>query len=203
MDCFREDAPKQMQELACKMKQTFRDEIAKEFANNYFKENKEKKMIDFQSEIMEKIGNEIIDKYYSDFIQTVNRFISIDRKFKLNNTIKKVKIGMAIGGSILVIGGGVAACVAFPLAPAVATVITVMGYEAAAFPFISGVTVAVSGVAASVTGLSAYFSKKKNLDSSNEKFSFRVIPPEEFVKEKIKFKLFIGQVTYPLKSPND
>ena len=199
MDSFIEDAPNQMRELECKIKQTFRDEITKEFANNYFKENKEKKVIDFESEIMEKIGNEIIDKYCSDFIKKVSRFVSIVQEFKLNNTMKKVKIGIAIAGGILVVGGGIAACVAFPIAPAVTTVITVMGYEAAAVPFISGVTAAVSGAAASVgAGLSAYFSKEKNLNSSTEKFSFRLIPPEEFVKEKIKFKLSIGQVTYPL-----
>ena len=192
-----------MQKLECKMKQTFRDEIAKEFANNN-QENKEKKLIDFESEIMEKIGNKIINKYCSDFTQKVSRFISIFQKFKPNNTMKKVKNGIAIAGGILAIGGTTAACVAFPLAPAVTTVITVMGYETAAVPFISGVTAAVSGAAASVgAGLSAYFSKEKNLDSSTEKLSFRLIPPEEFVKEKIKFELSIGQVTYPLRSPDN
>ena len=130
MDNFKEDPIKKVLELVQEMKRKFLDKIKEEYADNYFKEIPEKKWLD-----------QIIEMYCSNFTQKVSRFLSFVKKFKLNNIIKKVKIGLAIR-------------------------------------------------------------RRKKIDDF-ENFSFHLIPPEEFVKGKIIFETYIGQIIHPLNIPDN
>ena len=197
MDKFREDSEEKVSQLEFEMRNQFGNEIKQQFSHNYFEENPERKWFHFETEIMEKIGRKIIEKYCSNFTQNVQKFLSIVEEVKYDNIIKKVKIGLAIGGGIVAVGGLIAASVAFPLAPlAAAGVITVLGADAAAIPFFAGI--AAFGAGGAGAGISALLSIKKK-----KKFSFYLIPPENFMKGNIKFELFIGQVIYPLNIPDN
>ena len=202
---FKEDPKEKVSHFELEMKKKILDEIVQQFAHDYFKENPEKEWFHFEAEIMEKIGKGIIENYCSNFTQNVKKFLSIVEEIKCNDIIKKVKIGLAIGGGVLAVAGVVAASVAFPLAPVAAgAVVTVASVDAAAAPFIAGLTVGAGGALTSAgAGLSALLSKRKKKDSSSEELSFCLIPPEEFVEGNIKFELCIGQVIYPLNIPDN
>ena len=184
---FKEDPTKKVLELVQEMKQKFLDKIKEEFADNYFIEILEKKCL-----------YQIVKMYCSNFTQKVSKFLSFVEEFKLNNIIKKVQIGLAIGGGILAIGGAIAASVVFPPAAAAAAVIPVAGVEAAGV-VISGAIAGAGGVIASAAAL---FSRKKKTDNFKN-FSFHFIPPVEFFKGKIIFETRICQIIYPLNIPDN
>ena len=186
---FKKDPTKKVLELGQEMKQKFLDKIEEEFADNYFKEIPEKNWL-----------HQIIEIYCSNFTEKVKIFLSFVKKFKLNDIIKKVKIGLAIGGGILAVGGVIAASVVFPLAPAAAAaaVIPAAGFETVGV-VISG---AIAGATGTVASTAAWFSRRKKTGDF-ENFSFHLIPPEKFVKEKIIFKTYIGQIIHPLNIPDN
>ena len=184
---FKKDPTEKVLELVQKMKQKFLDKIKEEFADNYFIEILEKKCL-----------YRIIEMYCSNFTQKVTKFLSFVEEFKLNNVIKKVKIGLAIGGGILAVGGVIAASVVFPPAAAAAAVIPVVGFEAAGV-VISG---AIAGVSRTIASAAALFSRKKKTYNF-ENFSFHLIPPVDFVKGTIIFEARICQIIYPLNIPDN
>ena len=201
---FKEDPLEKVSQLELEIKKKFLNEIVEKFADDYYKENTEKERLHFEREITEKIGNKIIEKYCSNFTRKVKNCLDIVQEVKRNNIIKKVKIGLAIGGGVLAVGGAVAVSVAFPAAPVAAAVITVVGADAAAIPFIAGVVAQGGGaITAAGVGLSALWSRWKKKDSSFKELSFYLIPPVEFVEGNVKFELCIGQVIYPLNIPGN
>ena len=184
MDNFETDATKKMVEIELKTKQAFLNEIEEEFAKNYLEENQEKKLIDLGTMMMKKISNEIIEEYCSNFMQKVNIFVSNVKELKINDIIKKVKTVILVA----FVASATAAAALF-------------------IPQLSSKVAYISGLVASASGglsawFYAWFSSPKKTDSS-KKLSFRLIPPEKFVKGKIKFDLCIGQVTYPLGIPDN
>ena len=199
---FKEDPLEKVSQLELEIKKKFLNEIVEKFADDYYKENTEKEWLHFEREITEKIGNKIIEKYCSNFTRKVKNFLDIVQEVKRNNIIKKVKIGLAIGGGVLAVGGAVAVSVAFPAAPVAAAVITVVGADAAAIPFIAGVVAQGGGaITAAGVGLSALLSRWKKKDSF-KKLTY-LISPVEFVEGNVKFELCIGQVIYPLNIPGN
>ena len=188
IDIFKKEATEKVSKIVQEIEKNYREKFKKQFAE----EDSESEWL----EIRENIRKQIIEKYCDNFSQKVNRFILHVKELKLNNTHKRIKIGLTIGGVIFAVGGIIATAVAFPLAPvAAAGAIAVAGADAAAIPFISGAVVAAGGAMTSVgAGLSAWFPGRKK----TEKFPFHLILPEEFGEGKIKFKTCIGQIMYPL-----